>query len=290
MPNSTTSSQQVLMPRCPSCGKGGFTSPEAVSRHMSQPKSGCSTWFDNLVRIREDLQAGGRHNGPNGLHTAPYDESLGHLGEYNQWDDDEMLDGAQEEDPQSSSIEYFPGAAKTYSGGSTFLNKFDTDEFSSCRSSNIYYPFASRGDWQLGSWLLRSGLSMSAMDTLLSLDLVCLLLFRLQLLTVSYQIKALPLSFHTANELRKCAELLPSRPCWKSQEIRTSHPTKRPVTLYWRDSLELVQYLFNCPEFQDVMEFTPYCLYESVACLYCVYTEWMSGDDAWFMQVSFPSF
>ncbi|KIM50983.1 hypothetical protein SCLCIDRAFT_33832 [Scleroderma citrinum Foug A] len=177
---------------------------------MSQPKSGCSTWFDNLVRICEDLQAGGCHDGPNGLRTAPYDESLGHLGEYNQWDDDEMLDGAQEEDPQSSSIEYFPGAAKMYSGGSTFLDKFDTDEFSSCRSSNIYYPFASRGDWQLGSWLLRSGLSMSAMDTLLSLDLI----------------KALPLSFRTANELRKHAELLPSGPRWKSQEIRTSHPTK----------------------------------------------------------------
>ncbi|KIM50493.1 hypothetical protein SCLCIDRAFT_34233 [Scleroderma citrinum Foug A] len=228
MPNSVTSSQQVLMPRCPSCGKGGFTSPEAVSRHMSQPKSGCSTWFDNLVHICKDLQAGSRHDGPNGLHTAPYDKSLGHLGKYNQWDNDEMLGSAQEEDPQSSSIEYFPGAVKTY-----------------------------------------SGLSMSAMDTLLLLDLI----------------KALPLSFRMANKLHKHAELLPSRPCWKSQEIHTSHPTKRPVTLYWHNSLELVQYLFNCPEFQDVMEFTPYCLYESAAHLYRVYTEWMSGDDAWFMQV-----
>ena len=43
-----------------------------------------------------------------------------------------MLDGAQEEDPQSSSIKYFLDAVKMYSGGSTFLNKFDTDEFSSC--------------------------------------------------------------------------------------------------------------------------------------------------------------
>ena len=280
------------MPRCPSCGKGGFTSPEAVSRHMGQPKSGCSTWFDNLVRIREDLQADG-HNDQS-PRTVSNDESAGHLGEYNQWDDDEMLDGTREGDPQSSSIEYFPGAAKTYSGGSTFLEKFDMDEFNSCRSSNIYYPFASRGDWQLGSWLLRSGLSMSAMDTFLSLDLVCLVLFQLEhldLLTlVSYQINTLPLSFRTASELRKRAELLPSGPCWKSQEIRTSHPTKRPVILYWRDSLELVQCLFNCPEFQDVMEVTPYRLYDSAARLYRVYTEWMSGDDAWFMQVSSPSF
>ena len=135
---------------------------------------------------------------------------------------------------------------------------------------------------------------MSAMDTFLLLDLVCLVLFQLEhldLLTlVSYQIKTLPLSFRTASELRKRAELLPSGPRWKSQEIRTSHPTKRPVILYWRDSLELVQCLFNCPEFQDVMEVTPYRLYDSAARLYRVYTEWMSGDDAWFMQVSSPSF
>ena len=131
------------------------------------------------------------------------------------------------------------------------------------------------------------------MDAFFSLDLVCLLLFQLEhldLLTpVSYQIKALPLSFRTANELRKRAELLPSGPRWKSQEIRTSHPTKRPVILYWHDLLELVQCLFNCPEFRDVMEVTPYRLYDSAARLYRVYTEWMSGDDAWFMQVSSPS-
>ena len=102
-----------------------------------------------------------------------------------------------------------------------------------------------------------------------------------------YQIKALPLSFHTANELRKRAELLPSGPRWKSQEILTSHPTKRPVFLYWRNSLELLQYLFNCPKFRTSMELTPYRLYETAARLCRVYMEWMLGDDAWSMQVSF---
>ena len=90
-----------------------------------------------------------------------------------------------------------------------------------------------------------------------------------------------------AKELRGRAELLPSGPHWKSQEIRTSHPTKRPVLLYWRDSLELIEALFNNPQFQDAMDFSPYRLYDSAACLYCVYTEWMSGDEAWSMQVSF---
>ena len=39
------------MPRCPSCGKGGFGSHEAVARHMGQPTSGCSSWFDNLPSV-----------------------------------------------------------------------------------------------------------------------------------------------------------------------------------------------------------------------------------------------
>ncbi|KAI6023119.1 hypothetical protein BKA83DRAFT_4027559, partial [Pisolithus microcarpus] len=165
-----------------------------------------------------------------------------------------------------------PGAAQMYNGGSTFVNKFDVDKFSEHRSLNIYYPFASSGDWELGLWLLCSSLSMSAINTFLSLSLI----------------KKLPLSFHTANELCGQAKLLPSGPCWKSQEVHTSHPTKRLVTLYWHNPLKLVQFLFNNPEFQDMMELSPYHLYDSAAHLHCIYTEWMSGEDAWSMQSQIP--
>ncbi|KAI5995118.1 hypothetical protein EDD15DRAFT_2165351 [Pisolithus albus] len=182
-----------------------------------------------------------------------------------------MLDETRDED-STLNFEYFPGAVQTYNGGSTFVNKFDVDKFSELRSSNVYYPFASSGDWELGSWLLRSGLSMSAINTFLSLRLI----------------KKLPLSFHTANELRRRAELLPSGPRWKSQEICTLHPTKRPLILYWCDPLELVQFLFNNPEFQDTMELSPYRLYDSAAHLHRIYTEWMLGEDAWSMQSQIP--
>ena len=131
---------------------------------------------------------------------------------------------------------------------------------------------------------------MNAINSFLSLDLVrlsYLALFAVSCSQYHAKIKSLPLSFRTAKELRRRAELLPSGPCWKSQEIRTSHPTKRPVFLYWCDSLELIEALFNNPKFQDVMDFSPYRLYDSAARLYHVYTEWMSGDEAWSMQVSF---
>ncbi|KAI6003153.1 hypothetical protein EDD15DRAFT_2385610 [Pisolithus albus] len=184
-----------------------------------------------------------------------------------------MSDGTREENPDFSFIEYFPGATQTYKGGSTFINKFDADEFGQQRSSNIYYPFASRGDWELGSWLLHSGLSMGAIDVFLSLDLV----------------RKLPLSFCTAKELHGRAELLPGGPRWKVQELRTSHPTKRPVLLYWRDSLELVQSLLNNPGFRNAMDLSPFHLYDSAERLYRVYTEWMSGEDAWSMQSQIPA-
>ena len=38
------------------------------------------------------------------------------------------------------------------------------------------------------------------------------------------------------------------------------------------------------------MEFSPYRLYDSATRLYRLYTEWMSGEDAWSMQVSFLCF
>ncbi|KAI5988435.1 hypothetical protein EDD15DRAFT_2141400, partial [Pisolithus albus] len=144
-----------------------------------------------------------------------------------------------------------------------FVNKFDMDKFSELRSSNVYYRFAPSGDWELGSWLLRSGLSMSAINTFLSLHLVCFSC-------------VITISTHT--------ELLPSGPHWKLQEICTSHPTKRLLILYWHDPLELVQFLFNNPKFQDPMELSPYRLYVSAARLHHIYTEWMLGEDAWSMQ------
>ena len=52
------------------------------------------------------------------------------------------------------------------------MDQFDTDTFNAQRKVNLYYPFASRQDWELGSWLLRSGLSLVAIDKFLSLELV----------------------------------------------------------------------------------------------------------------------
>lgn len=68
--------------------------------------------------------------------------------------------------------EVFEGASKTYGKGTTFMGQFDYDRFANERTLNLYYPFASREEWEFASSLLCSSLSMRAIDTFLSSDLV----------------------------------------------------------------------------------------------------------------------
>jgi hypothetical protein len=69
-------------------------------------------------------------------------------------------------------VEYHPDVPQTFPGGKTFMDNFFSDKYGSLHWGNLFYPFASQEDWQLGSWLLRSGLSMAVFDSFLSLDLV----------------------------------------------------------------------------------------------------------------------
>ncbi|KAG2030287.1 hypothetical protein BDR03DRAFT_878679, partial [Suillus americanus] len=78
---------------------------------------------------------------------------------------------------------------------------------------------------------------------------------------------------------------LPSGPRWKSQVICTSHDTKSPVVLYWRDLIDCISNLFNHPLFHNCMDLTSRKVYTTAWKLSQVYTEWMMGDHAWEMQV-----
>jgi Plavaka transposase len=100
------------------------------------------------------------------------------------------------------------------------------------------------------------------------------------------QMQHSPLSFGTAKELHSRIELLPSGPQWFSERILTpGYPTKRPVTLYYRDALDCLESLFSNPIFNDHMDFAPYKLYKSADKLERIYSEWMTGDSPWEMQV-----
>jgi len=89
---------------------------------------------------------------------------------------DSELDGINEYPPHSSSnspfVEVYPGAGQTFGRGETFLDVFDADCHAEKRIQHLYYPFASKAEWSLAAFLLRSDLSMNSIDKFLKLELV----------------------------------------------------------------------------------------------------------------------
>lgn len=122
----------------------------------------------HLPESREQGQEYGIDDAP--VPMLPFDEPLSE-GDARELGDDDPLARHGEEAPFT---EFFAGAGKAYLGGKTFMDAFWEDKYSAMRTENIFYPFASRNDWQFASWLTRSGLSMAAIDSLLSLELVSL--------------------------------------------------------------------------------------------------------------------
>jgi hypothetical protein len=109
-------------------------------------------------------------------------------------------------------------------------------------------------------------------------------------LTNTPQIKQLPLSFRTAKDLRGRAELLPHGPKWHAKPWNSPHPTKYPLTLYYRDPIDCLQSLLKSPLLVSQIELKPYRLYKDAEKLIRVYSEWMSGNAAWNMQVGLQVF
>ena len=74
-------------------------------------------------------------------------------------------------DPQQCRTD-FPAASKTYGHRKMFADSFNDNKFAPYRVQNTYYPFADQEEWELGSFLLRSGMSMQKVDEFLRLKLV----------------------------------------------------------------------------------------------------------------------
>ncbi|KAG1887061.1 hypothetical protein F4604DRAFT_1675107 [Suillus subluteus] len=101
-----------------------------------------------------------------------------------------------------SNEEWYEGAAKCYSqDGITFLDLFNANEHAEYRKENLFYPFTSREEWEVTDFLLRSALSMAAIDKFLQLSMI----------------KRLRLLFNNAKDLRSWAEMLPKGLSWKCQ-------------------------------------------------------------------------
>lgn len=170
------------MPHCPRCGRR-FPTDEKVTRHMSQPRSSCVNLdVSDLVSIVLP---------PNTLQPQnvllEHDQGLGDI-DVNVVGDDGNFSVQGDPDIQmaadNSGFMYrdeLPNAAPTWGAGKTFMGRFDLDDFADQHKENLYYPFASKEDWEMAAFLLRSGMSMALIDDFLSLQFVGTSLFILEI-------------------------------------------------------------------------------------------------------------
>ncbi|KAG1786632.1 uncharacterized protein HD556DRAFT_1248030 [Suillus plorans] len=148
----------------------------------------------------------------------------------------------------------YEGAGTCYAwDGVTFLDLFDADEYAEHRKENLFYPFASREEWEVADFLLHSPLSMAAIDQFLGLPMV--------------------------HVLFTSADMLPKGPNWKCQTIPSLNPTKSPIQLFWRDPVEFLESLFSNPLFYDQLDFVPHRVYTTSVRLLCVYSEWLTSAE-----------
>ncbi|KAG0700786.1 hypothetical protein DFH29DRAFT_982960 [Suillus ampliporus] len=259
---------------CPKCGKL-FSKETSVTCHLSQPRSSCHSSIRDMVDISqfaESVLQSRRPPDPSPPSEANHHDQSSHFdagGDIHA--DVDFFEGAGE--GFMSAEEWYEGAGACYSqDGLTFLDIFDADKYAGFRKDNLFYPFASKEEWEIADFLLRSPLSMAAISEFLALPMI----------------RKLKLSFSTAKELRSRAEMLPKGPSWKCQMIPSLHRTKNPIQLFWRDPVECLETLFSNPLFHDKLDFVPHRVYKTAAWLTRVYSEWLMGDSAWEFQSQVP--
>ena len=164
---------------CPDCGKR-FANETWVLQHMNQPSNTCGSWMNELSRAYHSYSyaAAGiyapQYQPCSNRDTVPgVDDAPAYDGFAASEDPVHNPNDGQQEDTPSLIVNAHPSTPSIYPGGTTFMDKFFADQYADFRRENLYYPFMSRVDWQLASWLLHSCLSMATIDDFLSLELVC---------------------------------------------------------------------------------------------------------------------
>lgn len=187
---------------CPRCAKK-FHSQTSVLRHLNQPISSCRSHYEQyleknrarrvlnhpLTYLHNELSSSMPNNQPNHPGHPMDQDSFNFVPPTNiAADTDHRNDHNGIIDSNDTSwkstdrilrgyhvLEY-DGAAAVYGQGPTFMDNFDNDQYASIRKDQLYYPFASRAEWEFACFLMESSLSMAALDRFLKLELVSFIL------------------------------------------------------------------------------------------------------------------
>ena len=162
---------------CPRCGKK-FKDQTSLLQHMNQPISSCLTHFQECIDISTTLQSASTISESDEMDRQSFEPP-----DFMDTAEDYILASSCSSLPSSTSqnpvtkqnpfhIKKHPTSGSVYGCGETFMDQCDKDRFTEMRKGHLYYPFASRDEWELASFLLHSRLSMAAMDRFLKLKLV----------------------------------------------------------------------------------------------------------------------
>ena len=121
---------------CPNCHRK-FDSAATVIRHLNHPYMSCTKWL---------LPLDSQPNPP----SSPV-----------------------QGDPKDPPHVAFPFSGHVFGRDQGFADRFHRDKFAEHRAENLYFPFGSRDEFELGAFLTQNNLSMKVIDRFLSLALVC---------------------------------------------------------------------------------------------------------------------
>jgi hypothetical protein len=166
------------MLHCPNCSRK-WPDQMSVLAHMNQPLGSCYSYQEEMTSIADELRQFHHHKKMQTIMgNSHWEDTMAEVQVDVDVDMIELEPGVQadpagvplEKDPHF--IEEYKGAARSFGSGTTFMDKFNSDAYQSERIDTPYYPFASKYEWELASFLLLSDLSMASITKLLSLHLV----------------------------------------------------------------------------------------------------------------------
>lgn len=194
-PNLNVVNLQCLNPKCPSSHLGPFTSPKGLKSHVNQnpdcfkayiqavndvaKKSFSNTNEDIEEPEWEDMdeEGGLMDDVPlewNGIpldweedFCAQVDHDKHHDGEVH--DDDPAALHDDTVDKSQVRTEYHSNGGTKHGKGKDIFHQIGGDEN---RRNNPYFPFSSKSEYQLGSWLSRLKVPMKEVDKFLRLEYV----------------------------------------------------------------------------------------------------------------------
>ena len=188
--------QETQQHLCVRCAKS-FTNESDLARHKNQPNSRCRYDHENVMHFRPhhlDVQPNSNPSAmapaepqlsePEPLETEQFglwaSATLTENSDQGYMDVDrpqtnEGIHDESEPEPETPSpffVEIYRNASAIFGNGDMFMDLFDKDPHSNKRKDNFYYPFASRQEWEVALYLLRSSLRMAELDKFLKLELV----------------------------------------------------------------------------------------------------------------------